>query len=108
MSLDPLLLDLLACPIDKQPLLYLAVHAVVLDRCAHARPSPRRLRDIGCGTGRLLRSAAACFPGTELVGVDVSGGMLAVAAASWPPGRPIPLVRAAAGPLPFADACSTW
>lgn len=24
MSLDPLLLDLLACPIDKQPLLYLA------------------------------------------------------------------------------------
>ena len=29
MSLDPLLLDLLACPIDKQPLLYLAEYEVL-------------------------------------------------------------------------------
>ena len=29
MSLDPLLLDLLACPIDKQPLLYLAEFEVI-------------------------------------------------------------------------------
>jgi len=29
MSLDPLLLDLLACPIDKQPLLYLAEYDVL-------------------------------------------------------------------------------
>jgi uncharacterized protein YbaR (Trm112 family) len=29
MSLDPLLLNLLACPIDKQALLYLAEHGVL-------------------------------------------------------------------------------
>ncbi|HEV8561264.1 MAG TPA: methyltransferase domain-containing protein [Actinophytocola sp.] len=87
-----------------QPLLYLAVHAVVLDRCAQAVPAPRRLLDVGCGTGRLLRSAASRFPGTGLVGVDVSGGMLSVAAAAALAGTPVVLVRAAAERLPFADA----
>jgi ubiquinone/menaquinone biosynthesis C-methylase UbiE len=88
-----------------QPLLYLAVHAAVLDRCAQAVPAPRRLLDVGCGTGRLLRSAACRFPGAGLVGVDVSSGMLSVAAAaaSPPPERRVLLVRAAAERLPFAD-----
>jgi ubiquinone/menaquinone biosynthesis C-methylase UbiE len=87
-----------------QPLLYLAVHAMVLDRCAQAVLAPRRLLDVGCGTGRLLRSAASRFPGTGLVGVDVSGGMLSVAAATALAGTPVVLVRAAAERLPFADA----
>lgn len=87
-----------------QPLLYQAVHALVLDRCAQAAPAPRRLLDVGCGTGRLLRSAAARFPDTALVGVDVSGGMLAVAAATTLRGTSVLLVRAAAERLPFADA----
>lgn len=88
-----------------QPLLYQAVHLLVLDRCAQVIASPRRLLDVGCGTGQLLRSAASRFPNTDLVGVDVSGGMLSVAAvtvASAP--RPVLLVRAAAARLPFADA----
>jgi ubiquinone/menaquinone biosynthesis C-methylase UbiE len=88
-----------------QPLLYQAVHTVVLDRCAKAIASPRRLLDLGCGTGRLLRSAGSRFPATGLVGVDVSGAMLSVAAvtmASVP--SPVLLVRAGAERLPFADA----
>jgi ubiquinone/menaquinone biosynthesis C-methylase UbiE len=62
------------------------------------------LLDVGCGTGRLLRSAASRFPGTGLVGVDVSGRMLSVAAATVLARTPALLIRAAAERLPFADA----
>jgi uncharacterized protein len=52
MSLDPLLLDLLACPIDKQALLYLAEDGVLynprLHRLYHVRDGiPVMLADQG-------------------------------------------------------------
>lgn len=69
MSLDPLLLDLLACPIDKQPLLYLAGDGLLynprLHRSYHVRDGiPVLLADQGETVteeqhGDLLRRAAA-------------------------------------------------
>ena len=49
MSLDPLLLDLLACPIDKQPLLYLAEYDVLYN--------PRLRRSYQSGT-----AYRSCWP----------------------------------------------
>jgi len=70
MSLDPLLLDLLACPIDKQPLLYLAEYDVLynqrLRRSYQIRDGiPVMLADRGETVTaerhrNLLRRAAAC------------------------------------------------
>ena len=50
MSLDPLLLDLLACPIDKQPLLYLAEYDVLYN------PRLRRSYQIRDGIPVMLAS----------------------------------------------------
>jgi 2-polyprenyl-6-hydroxyphenyl methylase/3-demethylubiquinone-9 3-methyltransferase len=55
----------------------------------------RRLLDLGCGKGRFARSL--CERGAQVVGLDVSSGMLAEAFG-------IPRVRATARQLPFAAA----
>src|SRR5262245_35778087 len=80
-----------------------AAHDAVLDRARLLATHPRRILDLGCGTGRLLRAAAMLFPAAELFGVDASGRMLTMAKAT---GRMPPrsaLVRAAAERLPFVD-----
>src|SRR6266545_1020156 len=45
-------------------------------------PRPKRVLDIGCGTGRLLRQARQQYPSAMLVGVDLAWGMVATAAAA--------------------------
>ena len=40
---------------------------------------PERILDVGCGTGRLLRTAAKRWPQAALTGVDPAEGMLAQA-----------------------------
>jgi ubiquinone/menaquinone biosynthesis C-methylase UbiE len=63
---------------------------------------PRRVLDLGCGVGRysgLLREAF----GAQVVGLDASERMLAVAAGN-PALRGIGWVRGTAEALPFADA----
>ncbi|MDQ6662237.1 MAG: class I SAM-dependent methyltransferase [Chloroflexota bacterium] len=49
-----------------------------LEQALAARPSDRqrRILDVGCGTGLLLRLLADRFPEAELVGVDASPDML--------------------------------
>lgn len=45
--------------------------------------APRRVLDLGCGTGYLLRQLAArCPQATELVGLDPAAGMIEVATAA--------------------------
>jgi ubiquinone/menaquinone biosynthesis C-methylase UbiE len=77
-----------------------AAHAAVLRMIVRLARRPGRILDIGCGTGLLLRRASRLFPGSDLVGVDVSGGMLATAGAA--PGR-MAFVQARAEHLPFPD-----
>src|SRR5579871_3477924 len=49
--------------------------------CENAFPSPGRLVDLGCGTGRLCLHFAA--KGYDCVGVDLSEEMLAKARENW-------------------------
>jgi ubiquinone/menaquinone biosynthesis C-methylase UbiE len=66
-------------------------------------PSPRRLLDIGCGTGYLLRQAAARLPdATGLVGIDPAAGMIEAARAATADERVV-FERGMVEELPFAD-----
>ena len=76
-----------------------AAHEAVIAQVGRLCPRARRILDVGCGTGRLLRSAAATLPTSTLVGLDPSRGMLLAA----DPSGPVTLVRAQAERLPFAE-----
>jgi ubiquinone/menaquinone biosynthesis C-methylase UbiE len=79
-----------------------AAQDAVLGRARRLTTRPRRVLDVGCGTGRLLRVARRHFPTSDLVGVDLSSAMLSVASPAWPATR-LTHVQAAAERLPFAD-----
>jgi ubiquinone/menaquinone biosynthesis C-methylase UbiE len=87
-----------------QDVFYARLHSRVLRFASRSPRVPDRMVDVGCGTGRLLRTASAAFPGTHLVGVDISGGMLTQAQAMAAPGERGAFVRADSAALPFADA----
>jgi ubiquinone/menaquinone biosynthesis C-methylase UbiE len=75
-----------------------------VDLCLVGVPAPRRILDVGCGTGYLLRQLAARVPtATRLVGVDAAPSMISVAEAAATDAR----VRFSAGTaehLPHPDA----
>jgi trans-aconitate 2-methyltransferase len=100
-------------------------HAATYDRFAAERerpardliarlvgPAPRRILDLGCGSGLATQALAEVFPGAEIVGVDISANMLAAAA------RKLPGVRFVQGDaasydtsgfdLVFANAVMHW
>lgn len=64
---------------------------------------PSTILDVGCGTGKLLKSAGARFPVARLVGVDPAIEMVKHALASSPNGV-IQFVQASAEALPFSDS----
>lgn len=69
------------------------------------RTPPRRLLDLGCGTGQELLRLARRFPEAELVGVDLSEGMMRHCARNLrDAGVSAWLAYADAHALPFADA----
>jgi malonyl-CoA O-methyltransferase len=65
--------------------------------------SPRRILDVGAGTGMLLRSLRKLYPGAFLAGLDLAPGMGSLAIESSPDSRDLYCVEGDAESLPFAD-----
>lgn len=80
------------------------IQHAVLAIGARLVPEPRAMLDVGCGTGSLLRQAAARFPAARLCGVDPAERMLRVAGASLGGEPRVQLVCARAEQLPSDDA----
>jgi ubiquinone/menaquinone biosynthesis C-methylase UbiE len=64
-------------------------------------PEARRILDVGCGTGQLLRQARPCYPTAGLVGVDLAAQMVAAAIAVTPAMLGVRYVHARSEHLPF-------
>jgi ubiquinone/menaquinone biosynthesis C-methylase UbiE len=74
--------------------------AVALSSC----PAPRRILDVGCGSGYALRSLAArCADAVEIAGVDPAPAMVALARGSTADPR-IVIADGYAERLPYPDA----
>lgn len=76
----------------------------VLDMAARAVPRPAAILDVGCGTGRLLRSAEQKFPNARLIGVDAAPEMIKQAERAVGNGSVIRFHQAPAEKLPFHDS----
>jgi len=87
-----------------QRFLFDRVQQTALELAAQEFAQPAAILDVGCGTGRLLRSAALRFPAARLVGVDAAIEMVRQAEASLPPGTAIEFQQATAEELPFSNA----
>src|SRR5207245_9801161 len=55
------------------------VQKTLLEVAVTEAPSAKAILDVGCGTGRLLRSAESLFPNARLEGVDPAPQMVATA-----------------------------
>jgi len=80
----------------------------LVDRLQYIRLSPRRVLDIGCGAGRAMGPLSTRYPLAEVVGLDLSEGMLRQREGRmrdrlprWLGGQPSLLVAADAGCLPM-------
>lgn len=87
-----------------QRLVFEPVQQAVLELAAQEVPRPTAILDVGCGTGRLLRTAGERFPGARLEGVDAAEGMIEQARASAGPAGTINFQLATAEHLPFPGA----
>ena len=83
--------------------LFVPVHQTTLQLALQLVPHPRRILDVGCGTGRLLRQARPRYPAAELVGVDLAGQMVATASAVTPTRLAVGYVHGRAECLPFTN-----
>lgn len=55
------------------------VHRATLTLAKEIVQQPAHILDVGCGTGKLLRRAGACWPEAQLIGVDPAEGMIEMA-----------------------------
>ena len=86
-----------------QTVLYSRVHEAVLRYARRHVQHPRRILDVGCGTGRLAAGLLSAYQHARVTGIDVSTGMIRNADAVPRSGRAC-FAAAAAERLPFADA----
>ena len=86
-----------------QRLLFDPIQSTLLDLAASQVPRPASILDVGCGTGRLLRTTSQRFPGARLEGIDAAPQMVEQAISLLPPNAPIHIQQATAEALPFAD-----
>lgn len=99
-----------AATYDRHSVLQSEVGARLIGHLEPIRLDPRRVLDLGCGTGAWLSPLETRFPGCEVIGVDVAHEMLAHAAARTPawkrlvPMRRPRLACADAERLPLAAA----
>jgi ubiquinone/menaquinone biosynthesis C-methylase UbiE len=80
------------------------IHRPVVEAICSGRAVPRRVVDIGCGTGRLLETLLPRLAEAELVGVDPAQGMIAVESRRFAAEPRVRLEVATAEHLPLADA----
>lgn len=73
----------------------------LIETFIRAMPLGARVLDAGCGTGRLLVHVHRARPDLDLVGVDLSTGMLTEAHRAAPDAR---LIQADIGDVPLEDA----
>jgi ubiquinone/menaquinone biosynthesis C-methylase UbiE len=85
-----------------QRVVFEPVQKTVLELAAAQVPRPIAILDVGCGTGRLLRTAEQRFPGAVLEGVDAAVEMVKHAQGVNPAGSRIRFQLATAERLPFA------
>ena len=98
--------DRLASSYQDSPLqqfLFVPVQQTALRLARQLQPRARRILDVGCGTGQLLRHARPCYPTAQLVGVDLAGQMVATARAITPTKLGVGYVHGHAECLPFTD-----
>jgi len=85
-----------------QKLLFMPVHARMLDHLSAEKEAapPAFLVDVGCGTGRFLRTAGARWPTARMTGVDPAWQMVREAQRLNPD---VTFLVASAEALPFPD-----
>lgn len=87
-----------------QRIVFEPVQKTLLDFANELVGHPAAILDVGCGTGRLLRSAETRFPDARLEGVDAAAGMVEQARSAQQLGGRITFRQATAEHLPFPDA----
>lgn len=85
-----------------QRIVFDPIQRAVLQLAEEEIGRPGTILDVGCGTGKLLRSARERFPGAKLVGVDAAIEMVKQAQSSTPDGA-IQFQQATAEELPFPN-----
>jgi ubiquinone/menaquinone biosynthesis C-methylase UbiE len=84
-----------------QQFLFVPVQQTTLRLARQLLPQARRVLDVGCGTGQLLRHTRPYYPTAELIGVDLAGQMVATATTITPGKLAICYVQGRAEYLPF-------
>jgi malonyl-CoA O-methyltransferase len=88
---------------DDADVLQTEVRDRLLERLDWIQLEPRRVLDLGTGTGKALAALAARFPGAEILGLDLTPAMLRVASRQAAADRTPLLVCADAARLPLPD-----